>query len=218
MCGNIIMKRWVVNISQEYVKLRVRNYFFSTKSFSECTATTFSRLFKIKIVPSDDQHPSIFPSAFNSRAFYRRFALSLVKSSLMKTGAFFDGEGPGVLLGWPIYSLVSWFFWQVSTYGSLAPYVWCNVSVFVSVYYVAVRTIVLSRHGSNLARPVIIHDIIYSLLCMPSTRHCGFSGVSPDGNCAYVRWGSFTSDSKSVSQTSHLIYVVLWAPRHDIAA
>ena len=29
----------------------------------------------------------------------------------------------------------------------------------VSVYYVAVRTIVLSRHGSNLARPIIIHDI-----------------------------------------------------------
>ena len=27
----------------------------------------------------------------------------------------------------------------------------------VSVYYVAVRTIVLLRDGSNLARPVIIH-------------------------------------------------------------
>ena len=38
-----------------------------------------------------------------------------------------------------------------------------NPSVSVSVYYVAVRTIVLSRHGSNLARPVIIHDIIHSL-------------------------------------------------------
>ena len=36
-------------------------------------------------------------------------------------------------------------------------------SVSVSVYYVAVRTIVLSRHGSNLARPVINHDIIHSL-------------------------------------------------------
>ena len=35
---------------------------------------------------------------------------------------------------------------------------------------------------SNLARPVIIH----SLMCMTSTPHCGFSGVSPDGNCAYV--------------------------------
>ena len=34
----------------------------------------------------------------------------------------------------------------------------------VSVYYVAVRTIVLSRHGSNLARPVIIHDIIHGLI------------------------------------------------------
>ena len=41
----------------------------------------------------------------------------------------------------------------------------------VSVYYVAVRTIVLSRHGSNLARPVIIHDIIHS----PTTRHAKYS-------------------------------------------
>ena len=56
----------------------------------------------------------------------------------------------------------------------------------VSVYYVAVRTIVLSRYGSNLARPVIIHDIIDSFMCMPSAPHRGFSGVSPDGNCAYV--------------------------------
>ena len=30
---------------------------------------------------------------------------------------------------------------------------------FVSVYYVAVRTIVLSRHGSNSARPVICQQI-----------------------------------------------------------
>ena len=59
-------------------------------------------------------------------------------------------------------------------------------SVSVSVYYVAVHTIVLSRHGSNLARPVIIYDIIHSLMCMPSNPHCGFSEVSPDGNCAYV--------------------------------
>ena len=55
-------------------------------------------------------------------------------------------------------------------------------SVSVSVYYVAVRTIVLSRHGSKLARPVIIHGLIY----VPSTPCCGFFGVSPDGNCAYV--------------------------------
>ena len=59
-------------------------------------------------------------------------------------------------------------------------------SVSVSVYYVAVRTIVLSRHGSNLARPVIIHDIIHGLLYVASTPCCGFFGVSPDGNCAYV--------------------------------
>ena len=59
-------------------------------------------------------------------------------------------------------------------------------SVSVSVHYVAVRTIVLSRHGSSLARPVIIHGIIHSLMYMPSTPYCGFTGVSPDGNCAYV--------------------------------
>ena len=35
--------------------------------------------------------------------------------------------------------------------------------ISVSVFYVAVRTIVLSRHGSNLARPVIIHDINHGL-------------------------------------------------------
>ena len=58
--------------------------------------------------------------------------------------------------------------------------------ISLSVYYVAVRTIVLSRHGSNLARPVIIHDIIHGLIYMPSTPCCGFFGVSPDGNCAYV--------------------------------
>ena len=40
-----------------------------------------------------------------------------------------------------------------------------SVSVSVSVYYVAVSTNVLSRHGSKLARPVIIHDIIHSLMC-----------------------------------------------------
>ena len=61
-----------------------------------------------------------------------------------------------------------------------------RLSVSVSVYYVAVRTIVLSRHGSNLARPVIIHDIIHGLIYVPSTPYCGFFGVSPDGNCAYV--------------------------------
>ena len=41
--------------------------------------------------------------------------------------------------------------------------VWaCSVSL--SVYYMAVCTIMLSRHGRNLARPVIIHDIIHSLM------------------------------------------------------
>ena len=35
----------------------------------------------------------------------------------------------------------------------------CLCCTSVSVYYVAVRTIVLSRHGSNLARHVIIHEM-----------------------------------------------------------
>ena len=62
----------------------------------------------------------------------------------------------------------------------------------------AVRTIVLSRHRSNLAMPVIIHDIIHGLIYVPSTPYCGFFGVSQDGNCAHVHWGSFTLNSKSV--------------------
>ena len=85
----------------------------------------------------------------------------------------------------------------------------------VSVYYVAVRTIVLSCHGSNLAWSVIIHDIIHSLMClmcMPSTSHCGFSGVSPDGNGAYVYWGSFTSNSKSVRRA---IWFTWFSEPHD---
>ena len=85
-------------------------------------------------------------------------------------------------------------------------------SCSVSVYYVAVRTNVLSRHGSNLARPVIIHDIIHSLMCMPSTPHRGFSGVSPDGNCAYVHRGSFTSNSKSVRRA---IWFTWFSEPHD---
>ena len=48
-----------------------------------------------------------------------------------------------------------------------------QISVSVFVYYVAVRTIVLSRHGSNLARPVIIHDIIHGLIYVPSIP-CSF--------------------------------------------
>ena len=46
----------------------------------------------------------------------------------------------------------------------------------VSVYYVTVRTIVLSRHASNLARPVIIHDIIRGLIYVQSIQNCGFFG------------------------------------------
>ena len=85
-------------------------------------------------------------------------------------------------------------------------------SVSVSVYYVAVRTIVLSRHGSNLERPVIIHDIIHGLKYVPSTPYCGFFGVSPDRNCAYVHWGSFTSNSKSVRRA---IWFTWFSEPHD---
>ena len=52
------------------------------------------------------------------------------------------------------------------------------LSVSVSVYYVEVRTILLSRHGNNLARPVISHDIIHGLIYVPSTPYRGFFGVS----------------------------------------
>ena len=76
----------------------------------------------------------------------------------------------------------------------------------------AVCTIVLSRHGSNLARPVIIHDIIHDLIYVPSTPYCGFFGVSPDGNCAYVHWGSFTSNSKSVRRA---IWFTWFSEPHD---
>ena len=40
--------------------------------------------------------------------------------------------------------------------------------------------------------------------------HCGFSGVSLDGNCAYVHWGSFMSNSSSVRmwrQKQNICYV-----------
>ena len=36
--------------------------------------------------------------------------------------------------------------------------------------------------------------------------HCGFSGVSLDGNCAYVHWGSFTSNSRSVRRAIWLTW------------
>ena len=71
---------------------------------------------------------------------------------------------------------------------------------------------------SNLARPVINQIPTQSpgrntaelplrrikqirLMCQVLT-HCGFSGVSPDGNCAYVHWGSFTSNSRSVRRAN----------------
>ena len=86
------------------------------------------------------------------------------------------------------------------------------VSISVSVYYVAVSTIVLSRHGSNLARPVIIHVIIYGLIYVPSTPCCGiFWGLA--GWKLRLRPLRLFYVQLKVSQTSHLIYVVFSAPR-----
>ena len=80
-----------------------------------------------------------------------------------------------------------WVCWLAACHAAQMPFMLTDNAphLSVSVYYVAVRTIVLSRHGSNLARPVIIHDIIHGLIYVPSTPYCGFFGVSPDGNCAY---------------------------------
>ena len=77
-----------------------------------------------------------------------------------------------------------------------------GLTLSVSVYYVAVRTIVLSRHGSNLARPVIIHDIIHDLICVPSTPCCGFLGsrrmvTAPTSIEALLRPSQSQSDEPS---------------------
>ena len=65
-------------------------------------------------------------------------------------------------------------------------------SVSVSVYYVAVRTIVLSRHGSSLARPVIIHDINHGLYMYQVLHIVDFLGsrrmeTAPTSNSKAVR-------------------------------
>ena len=57
--------------------------------------------------------------------------------------------------------------------------------ISVSVCYMAVRTIVLSRHRCSLARPVIIHDIIHGLIYVPSTPCCGFFGGPRRGSVRY---------------------------------
>ena len=80
-------------------------------------------------------------------------------------------------------------------------------TISVSVYYVAVRTIVLSRHGSNLARPVIIHDIIHGLICAKYSILWIFWGLA--GWKLRLRPLRLFYVQLKVSQTSHLIYVVL---------
>ena len=82
----------------------------------------------------------------------------------------------------------------------------------VSVYYVAVRTIVLMCHGSSLARPVII-QILFMALCACQVLHIvDFLGLAGWKLC--LRPLRFFYVQLKVSQTSHLIYVVLWAPQH----
>ena len=72
-----------------------------------------------------------------------------------------------------------------------------TLGISVSVYYVAVRTIVLSRHGSNLARPVIIHDIIHGLICAKYSILWIFWGLA-GWKLRLRHWGSFRSNAKSV--------------------
>ena len=55
------------------------------------------------------------------------------------------------------------------------------------------------------------HSKQIRLMCQVLT-HCGFSGVSPDGNCAYVHWGSFTPNSRSVRRA---IWFTWFSESHD---
>ena len=49
-------------------------------------------------------------------------------------------------------------------------------------------------------------------LCAKYSHIVDFPGVSPDGNCAYVHWGSFTSNSRSVRRA---IYFTWFSETHD---
>ena len=78
------------------------------------------------------------------------------------------------------------------------------------------------------AHQAIFHSKQNLLMCQV-LKHCGFSGVSPDGNCSYVHWGSFTSKSTRYDWATFTARGspnlgqsdepsdILWAPRHDIA-
>ena len=73
-----------------------------------------------------------------------------------------------------------------------------RISVSVSVYYMAVRTIVPSRHGSNLTSLLSFMISFIALYICAKYSTLWIFWVSPGGNCAYAHWGSFTSNSKSV--------------------
>ena len=55
------------------------------------------------------------------------------------------------------------------------------------------------------------HSKQIRLMCQVLT-HCGFSEVSLDGNCAYVHWGSLTSNSRSVRRA---IWFTWFSEPHD---
>ena len=102
--------------------------------------------------------------------------------------------------------LLSWIYHVISVLYHI-------YSVSVSVYYVAVRTIVLSRHGSNLARPVINHDIGHDIIHVHAKYSTLWIFCGPaNGNCAYVHWGYFTSNSKSVRRA---IWYTWFSEPHD---
>ena len=65
--------------------------------------------------------------------------------------------------------------------------------------------------AANEAHQAIFHSKQIRLMCQVLT-HCGFSGVSPNGNCAYVHWGSFTSKSRSVRRA---IWFTWFSGSHD---
>ena len=88
--------------------------------------------------------------------------------------------------------------------------------VSISVHYVAVRTIVLSRHWSNFSKACFhlwYHSWPYMCQVLNIVDFLGSRRVE-----TALRPLRLIFVQVKVGQTSHLIYVVFWAPRHDIAA
>ena len=89
---------------------------------------------------------------------------------------------------------------------------WCEAQrqlnlAYINIYRLATRPeltviqLTLAMTTGVLYTCFIAHWMIYICILRGSTHycaiapHCGFSGVSSDGNCAYVHWGSFSSNS-----------------------